>query len=89
MIYSSPAIAILGGTLSQPTSSPGAGGGQSFPTVIPSQLTLCYFNATLNGRHNRMPNSIDNLVALIRKVEAHPDTSLWSPGKMAVTLLHR
>ena len=36
-----------------------------------------------------MPNSLDSLVALIRKVEAHPDTKLWTAGKMASTLIHR
>lgn len=74
--------------LAQTTVQPAAGQ-QPFPTVIPSQISLCYANASINGRHFRMPQSIDNLVALIRKVEAHPDTALWTPGKMAVTLLHR
>lgn len=32
---------------------------------------------------------MENLVALIRKVEAHPDTALWTMGKMASTLIHR
>ena len=60
-----------------------------FPTRIPDKLAICYENQTISNRFKRMPQSIDSLVAIIRKVEAHPDTALWSIGKMASTLIHR
>lgn len=60
-----------------------------WPNRIPEKLALCYVNKTLSDRFRRMPNSMDNLVSLIRKVEAHPDTALWTIGKMASTLIHR
>ena len=60
-----------------------------FPTRIPDKIAICYENQTISNRFKRMPQSIDSLVAIIRKVEAHPDTALWSIGKMASTLIHR
>lgn len=60
-----------------------------WPNRIPDNLALCYVNKTISDRFRRMPASMENLVALIRKVEAHPDTALWPIGKMASTLIHR
>lgn len=60
-----------------------------WPNRIPDNLALCYVNKTISDQFRRMPASIENLVALIRKVEAHPDTALWPIGKMASTLIHR
>ena len=60
-----------------------------FPTRIPDKIKSCYVDKNINNRFNRYALSMDNLIAIIRKVEAHPDTALWTVGKMASTLLRR
>ena len=40
-------------------------------------------------RYSRLPASIDNLVAIVRKAELHPQVSGWSPGRLANTLIRR
>lgn len=60
---------------------------EPFPTRIRPNLAVCYQD--LSDRYQRMPQSMDNLVALIRKIEAHQDTKFWDVTKMTATILHR
>lgn len=63
--------------------------GDPWPARIPEQLALCYSNPIIYNRYRRMPNSLDNLLTLIRKVENHPHTHMWPMERMAVTLVKR
>merc|ERR1740128_1303719 len=60
--------------------------GEPFPNRIRSDIADCYQQF---DRFQRFPQSTDNLVALIRKVEAHPDTQFWDLKRMTGVLLHR
>ena len=60
---------------------------ESFPTRIRPNIAVCYQDLT--DRYQRLPQSLDNLVALIRKVESHQDTKYWDVTMMVSTLLHR
>merc|ERR1712071_175407 len=60
--------------------------GEPFPNRIRSDIADCYQQF---DRFQRFPQSMDNLVALIRKVEAHPDTQFWDLKRMTGVLLHR
>jgi len=59
-----------------------------YPNRVPDLISVCY-KKEFSDRYVRMPQSIDNLIALIRKIEAHEDTALWSLSKMTATLLRR
>jgi len=61
---------------------------EPYPNRVPPLVSVCYRNE-FSDRYSRMPHSMDNLIALIRKIEAHEDTALWSSAKMATTLLRR
>ena len=56
---------------------------------IPDHILKCYTDRDLWRRYSRLPASVDNLVALIRKAELHPRMTSWSPSRMASTLLRR
>ena len=43
---------------------------------IPEDIIQCYTNRVLWNRFNRLPYSIDSLIAIIRKVELHPEVCL-------------
>jgi len=40
---------------------------------IPEDIVKCYTDRTLWDRFNRLPYSMDSLIALIRKIELHPE----------------
>jgi len=60
-----------------------------YPLKVPLLISVCYENQTISNRVNRLPLSMDNLIALVRKVEQHPATALWTVAKMTGTLLRR
>ena len=43
---------------------------------IPEDIVKCYTDQTLWDRFNRLPYSMDSLIALIRKIELHPEVHL-------------
>ena len=56
---------------------------------IPEDILICYTDRKLWDRRARHPASIDNLVAILRKIELDSHVSGWSPGKLAATVIHR
>ena len=56
---------------------------------IPDDILICYTDRDLWDRRKRHPASIDNLVAILRKIELDSHVSGWSPGKLAATVVHR
>jgi hypothetical protein len=43
---------------------------------IPEDIVKCYTDRTLWDRFNRLPYSMDSLIALIRKIELHPEVHI-------------
>lgn len=43
---------------------------------IPENIIKCYTDRVLWDRFNRLPYNVDSLIAIIRKIELHPDVSL-------------
>ena len=60
-----------------------------YPTSIPEAIRMCYEDKFISNRYNRLPHSMDNLISIIRKIEAHPDTEYWPMAKMTGTILRR
>ena len=50
---------------------------------IPEDILNCYTDMKLWNRYNRLPTSIESLVAIIRKVELHPSVKNWTPGEFS------
>ena len=52
---------------------------------IPDNIIKCYTDRNLWDRFNRLPYNVDSLIAIIRKIELHPEVKeLWV---LSVTLL--
>ncbi len=43
---------------------------------IPDNIIQCYTNRQLWDRFNRLPYSVDSLIAIVRKIELNPAVSL-------------
>ncbi|CAG0921111.1 unnamed protein product [Notodromas monacha] len=53
------------------------------------KLWDCYSDWRLRDRFLRTPQSMDNLIGLIRKIEAYPQTQNWDMEKTAAVILRR
>lgn len=56
--------------------------------TVPDTITQCYMNTTAYNRFTRLPMHIDNLIAIIRKIESKTNEQ-WTARRIARTLIHR
>jgi hypothetical protein len=60
-----------------------------FARSAPDQVWSCYLDWSLRDRFMRVPQSMDNLIGLIRKIEASPTAYSWDLEKTTAVILRR